>query len=154
MPRSEKVLHFSVHPSIYDGRISFMDRKNPYIRPSLWTGRPIRPLKKIRTIRPFPYIRPCSDPCIYQHSPDFYSLQRKFHKFSWGLRLYTPSYILSAYIQLLPLIYPSYQYSPDPKISPHYRANIKNFLEGFAPRVQTTSDILPAYIQLCPQTPS
>ena len=30
-----------------------MDRKNPYIRPSLWTGRPIRPLKKIRPKNPY-----------------------------------------------------------------------------------------------------
>ena len=65
-----------------------------------------------------------------------------------------PSYLLPVYIQLLPLIYPSYQYSPDPKISPHYRANIKNFPGGFAPRVQTPTNILPAYMQLCPQTPS
>ena len=28
-----------------------------------------------------------------------------------------PSHLLPVYIQLLPLIYPSYQYSPDPKIS-------------------------------------
>ena len=89
-------------------------------------------------------------PPIYQHSPDFYSLQRKFQKISWGLRLHTPSYILSAYIQLLPLIYPSYQHSPDPKISPQFSANVKNFPGGFAPRPLTSPSCLhstsPPYI--------
>ena len=55
-------------------------------------------------------------------------------KKSWGLRLHTPSYILSAYIQLLPLIYLFYQHSLDPKISPQFSANVKNFPGVFAPR--------------------
>ena len=46
----------------------------------------------------------------------------------------SPSYILPVNIQLLPLLYPTYQHSPDPKISTHYSANFKNFPGGFAPR--------------------
>ena len=86
--------------------------------------------------------------------PKTFEIYSQITKFFLGASPPDPSYLLPVYIQLLPLIYPFYQYSPDPKISPHYRANIKNFLGGFAPRVQTTSDILPPYIQLCPQTPS
>ena len=40
---------------------------------------------------------------LLQHSPDFYSLQRKYQNFSWGLCPQTPSYLLPVYIQLLPL---------------------------------------------------
>ena len=93
-------------------------------------------------------------PINIHQTPRFLLITAQISKIFLGASPPDPSYLLPVYIQLLPLIYPFYQYSPDPKISPHYRANIKNFLGGFAPRVQTTSDILPAYIQLCPQTPS
>ena len=93
-------------------------------------------------------------PINIHQTPRFLLITAQISKIFLGASPPDPSYLLPVYIQLLPLIYPFYQYSPDPKISPHYSANIKNFLGGFAPRVQTTSDILPAYIQLCPQTPS
>ena len=110
---------------------------------------------------PYPLIYP---QCLYSTSPpyisflstftrpqDFSSIQRKCQKFSWGLRPQTPTYFLPVYIQyanlilspsyilpvniqLLPLLYPTYQHSPDPKISTHYSANFKNFPGGFAPR--------------------
>ena len=47
---------------------------------------------------------------------DFSLLQRKYQKFSWGLRPQTP------------------QHSSEHKISPHYSANIKKFPGAFAPR--------------------
>ena len=75
---------------------------------------------------------------------DYYSLQRKYKKFSWGLRPQTPLTILPVYNQLIlrpllttlspdPHIYPSFLHSIDYEIT-HYSTNIKNFLGGFVPK--------------------
>ena len=71
---------------------------------------------------------------IFTRPQDFSSLPRKYQKFSWGLRSQSPDHLRypsclhstmppdplinpSSNIQHLPLIYPSYRHSPDPKIS-------------------------------------
>ena len=71
---------------------------------------------------------------IFTRPQDFSSLPRKYQKFSWGLRPQSPDHLRypsclhstmppdplinpSSNIQHLPLIYPSYRHSPDPKIS-------------------------------------
>ena len=100
--------------------------------------------KIFRGFAPRPLISPS---CLHSTSPpyisflsiftrpqDFSSLPRKYQKFSWGLRPQSPDHLRypsclhstmppdplinpSSNIQHLPLIYPSYRHSPDPKIS-------------------------------------
>ena len=75
---------------------------------------------------------------------DYYSLQRKYQKFSWGLYPQTPLSILPVYIQLImrlllttlppgPLIYSSFLRSIDCEITTHYSANNKNFPGALPP---------------------
>ena len=72
-------------------------------------------------------------PINIHQTPRFLLITAQISKIFMGASPPDPSYLLPVYIQLLPLIYPFYQYSPDPKISPHYRANIKIFLGASPP---------------------